>query len=149
MHPDLKNRHPDRIDVRVLGGKMFFKPAGELEHIGVQQFRRHPPNRALLFADSGPVRRFIDNRGKPKVPQACVALGIYQDVDLAVSISIVSNCTLRREHTPLRSPWTILWSCKYFNPVTAPASYRNDQCTRVTSLPLHSQVSLDYNPDSS
>ena len=69
MRSDLKDRHPNRIDIRVLRGKLLLKSAGEPKCLGVQQFRCHPPNRAVTFTDSGsgPVRRFIDNRGKPKV----------------------------------------------------------------------------------
>ena len=78
-HANLEDRHPNRIDVRVLGGKPLLKLAGELELIGVQQLRCHPPSRALALADniSSPARRFIYNRRKPEVRQACTVLGIY------------------------------------------------------------------------
>ena len=36
VHTDLKNRHPNRIDIRVLRGELVHKPAGELELLGVQ-----------------------------------------------------------------------------------------------------------------
>ena len=50
---DLKDRHPDRIDICVLRGKLFLKFSGEPECLGVQQLWGHPSNRALLFTDSG------------------------------------------------------------------------------------------------
>ena len=132
----LEDRHPNRIDVRVLGGKLLLKLSGELKLIGVQQFRRHPPNRALALADSSssPMRRFIDNRRKPKVRQACTAPGIYQDVNLAASFSVVIDRTVTQELTPLRSPWTMSYSCRYSNPVTAPTSYSSDQRNRGVSF---------------
>ena len=53
IRTDLKDCHPNSIDICVLRGKLFLKSACELEHIGVQQLGRHPPNGALLFAGSG------------------------------------------------------------------------------------------------
>ena len=102
MRIDLKDCHPNCIDIRVFRGELFLERASEVKHIGVQQLRCHPPNRALLSADSvsGPACRFIDNRGKPKVPQACMALGIYQDVDLALSFSGAINRTVNEGSPP-------------------------------------------------
>ena len=151
MRTNLEDRHPNRIDVRILGGKLLLKLSGELEVIGIQQLRRHPPNRSLALADSSgsPARRFVDNRGEPKVRQACTVLGIYQDVNLAASFSVVIDRTVNRELTPLRSPWTMPCSCRYSSPVTTPTSYSNDQCNRAVSFPLDSRDPPDYNPGSS
>ena len=77
MHTDLKDRHSNRINIRVLRGELFLEPSGEPEHIRVQQLRRHPPDCAQLFANSGPAHRFIDNCRKTKVPQACATPGVY------------------------------------------------------------------------
>ena len=58
MRTDLKDRHPNRIDISVLRGELFLKFAGELKCFGVQQLWCHPPICALLFTDSnsGPAR---------------------------------------------------------------------------------------------
>ena len=52
--------------------------------------------------------------------------GINEDVDLATPVfrqhSLLASVT-GQGLTPLRSPWMIPWSCRCFNPDTAPASY--------------------------
>ena len=53
VRTDLKDRHPDCIDIRVLRGELFHKPAGKFEHLRVQQLWGHPPNGALLLSGSG------------------------------------------------------------------------------------------------
>jgi len=141
----LKDCHPNRIDIRVLRGKLVRELASKPEHIREKQLRRHPPSRALHFTigGGGPTSRFINNRRKCKVRQPSAALGIYQDVDLAGSFSVVTNCTVNQELTPLRSPWTTLCSCRYSNPVTASTSCPDDQCDRRISLSLHSRDAGD------
>ena len=150
MRANLEDRHPNRINVRVLGGKPLRKLSCEPEVVGVQQLRRHPPNRALALVgnSSSPTRRFIDNRGKPKVRQACTALGIYQGIDLAAPFSDVIN-PVTRELTPLRSPWTIPCSCRYSSPATMPTSYSNHQCNRAVLFPLDLRDPPDYDTGSS
>ena len=151
MRANLEDRHPNRIDVRVLGGKLLRKLPGEPELISVQQLWCHPPNCALPLAGNSrsTTHRFVDNRGKSKVRQACAALGIYQDVKLEESFSVVISCMVNQELTPFRSPWTMLCSWRYSNPVTTPTSYPNNQCNRAVSLPLNSRDPPDCNPCSS
>jgi len=102
----LKDCHPDCIDIRLLRGKLFPELASKSEIIRVRQLRGHPPDRALQSAigNGGPTDRFISNRGKPEVRQASAALRINQDVALAASFGVVTNCTADQELTPLRSP---------------------------------------------
>jgi len=130
MHAHLKDCHPNRIDVRFPRGKLFRKLANKSELIREKQLRRHPPCRALQFVicSGGPTSRFINNRSESKVRQASATLRIYQDVDLARPFSVVTNCVVNQELTPLRSPWAMLFSCRYSNPVTAPTSCPGDQC---------------------
>ena len=78
----LKNRHPNRIDIRTLGGKLFQRLSGKPKSLGVHQFRCHPPGRALQFTASG----FLNNNCQPKVRYTSVVIGVYQDVGLAAVI---------------------------------------------------------------
>jgi len=148
MCTHLQDCHSKRIDIRVLRGKTFRELTSKSKLIREQQLWRHPPSRALHFAigSSGPASCFINNRGESEVRQASAAFRIYQDVDLAASFGAITNCTADHELTPLRSPWTIPWSCRYFNPVAAPTSCPNDQCDRNILLSLHSRDSGDCNP---
>jgi len=144
----LKDCHPNRIDVRGLRGKLLRELASKSKTLREKQLRRHPSSRALQSAiGSGDATgRFFNNRGKPEVRQASAALRIYQDVCLAASFSIVINCAVNRELTPFKSPWTILCSCRYSNPVTAPTSCPDNQRDRKISSSLHSQAAGDCNP---
>ena len=144
----LKDCHPNRIDVRVLRGKQFLELSSKSELFREQQLWRHPPDRASKCATSigGPINRFIKNRGKSEVRQASAALRIYQDVGLVTSFSTITNYTTGQELTPLISPWRILCSCKYSNPVAAPTSCPDSQCDRSTLLSLHSRDVGDCNP---
>ena len=148
MCAHLKDCHPNRIDVRVLRGKLFCELASKPEPIGEKQLRRHPPSRAFQSAiGSGSLTsRFINDCGKPEVRQASAALRIYQDVDLAASCSVVTNCAANQELTPFKSPWTTSRSCKYSNLATAPASCPNNQRDTITPLSLHSRDECDCNP---
>ena len=147
MCAHFKDCYPNRIDICVLRWKLFLELASESELLGEKQLRCHPPSRALRFFtdSSGPTSRFINNYGKPEVPQASATLGIYQDVDLAGLFGVVTSCVVNQELTPLRSPWTTLCSCRYSNPVTAPTSCPDDQCDREILLSLHSRDAGDYN----
>ena len=92
----LKDCHPNRIDIRVLRGKLFLEPTSKSELFGEQQLWRHPSSRALR-SETGSCRTAsysIDNRGKPEVRQASAVLGIYQDVDLGEQFGVVTNCAV-------------------------------------------------------
>ena len=148
MCAHLKDCHPNRIDIRLLRGKLFPELASKSELIRVKQLRCHPPSRALQFAigSGGPTSRFINNRGEPEVRQASAALRVYQDVDLAALFGVVTNCAVYQELTPLRSPWTISCLCRYCNPVTASTSCPNDQRGTIILHSLHSRDAGDCDP---
>ena len=130
-----KNRHPSRIDIRTLGGKLFQRLSGEPKSLGVHQFRRHPPGRALQFTASG----FLNNNRQPEVRYTSTVIRVYQDVGLAAVISTGDMFAINEALTPLMSPWTILCSCRNSNPVIAPTSYPNDQFGREKRLSHCSQ----------
>ena len=79
MCAHLEDCHPNRIDIRLLGGELFPELASKSELIREKQLRRHPPSRALQFAigSGGPTGRFTNHRGKSEVRQASATLGIY------------------------------------------------------------------------
>jgi len=136
MCAHLKDRHPNCVDICVLRGKLFSELPSKSELIREKQLWCHPPSRApqSVIISGVLTSHFINNHGKPEVPQASAAFRIYQDVDLATSFGVVTNCIVNHELTPLRSPWTIFCPWRYSNPVTAPTSYPDDQYYMRRSL---------------
>jgi len=58
MYPYLEDCPPNRVDIRVHGGKLFPELAGKPELIEDKQLWRHPPNCAPQFSP-----QFFINRG--------------------------------------------------------------------------------------
>ena len=60
-------------------------------------------------------------------------------------LTLRHSCVVNQELTPLRSPYTMLRSCRYSTPATAATSYPNDRCDRRISHSLHSKDVGDCN----
>ena len=95
-----KDSHPDRIDIRTLGRKLFRRPSGKSKFLGVHEFWCHPPGRTLQFTAS----RFLNNDRQPKVRHAGTIIRVHQDVGLGAVISIDDAFGIDEVLTPLMSP---------------------------------------------